>query len=1046
MRGRESALMSRTRKNSTITIAVVGTSIFVLVLAVGTILTGLMAKQDTEKAVEAVSLLYLDELAGRREQVVSTNLSKKIEDMNVAIELMTDDDLSDEEHLQAYQARMKRIYKLEKFAFVDSDGLIYTSLGQQTNISDYNFNYKTLTGPEISILNLKTAEKKVIIAVPVSDMTLEGKELVACFMEIDMNEMLQGVSLSSDESGTTFCNIYTRDGVALTNVYLGGLAVEDNLLEAMQNAEFKAVTYDQFLSDFKNGVRGEVTFTYNGTTETLSYVPVTGTDWMLTYLIKETVIAEQINPVSDSIVIRSLIQSVLAASVLVSMFIFIIYQIRRNARLSIEKETSEAENRVKQEQMEEKLSLQAKLLEEEKRRTVQDNMITAMSSDYRSVYYIDLDSDEGICYRGDSKDNDQTKEGIKFPFHERFVWYAEHSVEESYREGFLKFIDPDNIREGLSNEPILAYRYLAKRDGREYYEMIRVAGVRHVEDRVDNRVHAIGLGLTVIDTEMRESMAQQEALGDALKSAEQANKAKTAFLSNMSHEIRTPMNAIIGLDNIAMNDPETPEKTKEYLAKINTSAEHLLNLINDILDMSRIESGRMILKNEEFSFSKMLESINTMFGGQCLDKKQKYSCNIKGQVDDYYIGDNMKLRQVLINILGNAVKFTPEGGAISLDIQRTAQFDNRSTLQFTITDNGIGMSEEFMPHIFDTFAQEDATSTNKYGSSGLGLAITKNIIEMMNGTIRVESKKGEGTTFIVSVTLNDSRRKDTLEEELHIRPGDMAVLVIDDDPIAGEHAKLVLEQAGIASEIASSGAEGIEMVRLRHVRHEPYNLILVDWQMPEMDGIETTRRIREIVGNESAIVILTAYKWDDILEEAVRAGVDSFIAKPLFAANVLEEFKSASMKKQTKTEDITVDLRGLRVLIAEDVEVNAEILQMILESREVESDVAVNGKAALELYESHPADYYAAILMDVRMPEMDGLEATRRIRALDRKDAAEIPIIALTANAFDEDVQRSLQAGLNAHLTKPVQPEVLFETLESLIRTDKTGTEEGSNI
>ena len=266
MRGRESAFMSRTRKNSTITIAVVGTSIFVLVLAVGTILTGLMAKQDTEKAVEAVSLLYLDELAGRREQVVSTNLSKKIEDMNVAIELMTDDDLSDEEHLQAYQARMKRIYKLEKFAFVDSDGLIYTSLGQQTNISDYNFNYKTLTGPEISILNLKTAEKKVIIAVPVSDMTLECKELVACFMEIDMNEMLQGVSLSSDESGTTFCNIYTRDGVALTNVYLGGLAVEDNLLEAMQNAEFKAVTYDQFLSDFKNGVRGEVTFTYNGTT------------------------------------------------------------------------------------------------------------------------------------------------------------------------------------------------------------------------------------------------------------------------------------------------------------------------------------------------------------------------------------------------------------------------------------------------------------------------------------------------------------------------------------------------------------------------------------------------------------------------------------------------------------------------------------------------------------------------------------------------------------------------------------------------------------
>ena len=545
---------------------------------------------------------------------------------------------------------------------------------------------------------------------------------------------------------------------------------------------------------------------------------------------------------------------------------------------------------------------------------------------------------------------------------------------------------------------------------------------------------------------MRQNMAQQEALGDALKSAEQANKAKTAFLSSMSHEIRTPMNAIIGLDNIAMNDPETPEKTKEYLAKINTSAEHLLNLINDILDMSRIESGRMILKNEEFSFSKMLESINTMFSGQCLGKGQNYSCHIKDQVDDYYIGDNMKLRQILINILGNAVKFTPAGGEISLTIQRTAWFDGKSTIQFKISDNGIGMSEDFLPHIFDTFAQEDATSTNKYGSSGLGLAITKNIIEMMNGTIEVESRKGEGTTFTVSVTLTDSERRDSVEKELKIRPGDMSVLIIDDDKVACEHAKLVLESAGIAAETASGGEEGIEMVKLRHVRHEPYNLILVDWQMPDLDGVETTRRIREIVGTESAIIILTAYKWDDILEEAVAAGVDSFIAKPLFAANVLEEFKTASLKKQSvKEETPAVDLRGLRVLIAEDVEVNAEILQMILESREIGSDVAENGIVAVDLFASHPENYYAAILMDVRMPEMDGLEATRQIRAMERSDSKIIPVIALTANAFDEDVQRSLQAGLNAHLTKPIQPEVLFETLESLVRTAGKDTDGGNS-
>lgn len=1039
--------MKHAKSKGTITIVIIGSLIFILILAVGTVVTGSMATKDTEKAVESVSHLYLDELAGRREQVVSANLSRRIDDLNVAIGLMDEDDLSDMKHLQSYQARMKKLYKLEKFAFVDEDGLIYTSLGTQTNISDYRFDYKNITGSEISILNPKSEDKKVIIAVPISNMSLNGKAFKTCFMEIDMDEMLQGVSMKSESTASTFCNIYTRDGIALSNIVLGGFAVEDNLLEALQHASFISGSYDQFIKDFSSGTKGKVSFTYEGRIETLSYVPVQGTDWMLTYLIAESVIAEKITPVTQGIIVRSIVLSVLASSVLISMFVFMSIQVRRNARLQIEKEAIETANRVNQEEMTEKLALQEKLLEEEKKRSQQDLMITAMSTDYRSVYYIDLDNDEGICYRGDPEDLDQTDEGVRFPYFERFKWYADHFIDENYREGFLSFIDPDHIREGLSNEKILAYRYLARRNGREYYEMIRVAGVRHKEDRDDNKVHAIGLGLTVIDAEMRDSMAQQQALGDALVSSEQANKAKTAFLSNMSHEIRTPMNAIIGLDNIALNDPETPEKTKEYLTKIGTAAEHLLSLINDILDMSRIESGRMILKNEEFSFSRMLESINTMFSGQCLDKDQDYSCNITGQVDDYYIGDSMKLRQVLINILGNAVKFTPEGGAISMQIQRTAKFEDKSTLQFVITDNGIGISEEFLPHLFDTFAQEDATYTNKYGSSGLGLAITKNIVDMMNGTIEVESKKGKGTTFKVSVTLKDSDRISDIEKELNIKPNEISVLIIDDDPVACEHAKLVLEKAGIAAETATSGKDGIEMVNLRHVRHEPYNLILVDWQMPEMDGIETTKKIRDIVGNESAIVILTAYKWDDILEDALKSGVDSFIAKPLFATNVIEEFISASRKKLiAKGLANPVDLTGLRVLVAEDVEVNADILQMILESRRIESDIAENGRVAVDLFESCPENHYAAILMDMRMPEMDGLEATRRIRALKREDAKKIPIIALTANAFDEDVQRSLQAGLNAHLTKPIQQEVLFETLESLVKPAGTEGVEGGNL
>ena len=346
------------------------------------------------------------------------------------------------------------------------------------------------------------------------------------------------------------------------------------------------------------------------------------------------------------------------------------------------------------------------------------------------------------------------------------------------------------------------------------------------------------------------------------------------------------------------------------------------------------------------------------------------------------------------------------------------------------------MSKEFLPRLFDTFAQEDSSTKTKYGSTGLGMAITKSIVELMNGHIDVKSEKGAGTTFIVTVTLTDSTRTD-MQDEDDIHPSEMTVLIVDDDPVACRHAQLVLEKAGIASELASSGRQAIDMVKLRHARMEPYNLILVDWKMPEMDGVETTRQIRAEIGNESAIIILTAYRWDDILEEAVQAGVDSFLPKPLFAAAVMEEFKSALKRKDIlgKKQRAKADLSGRHILLAEDMDVNAEIMVMVLQMREMAADRASNGKQALELFSSHPEGYYDAILMDMRMPEMDGLEATRAIRAMDRSDAKIIPIIALTANAFDEDVQRSMQAGLNAHLSKPVQPDTLFETLESLIRS-----------
>ncbi len=545
------------------------------------------------------------------------------------------------------------------------------------------------------------------------------------------------------------------------------------------------------------------------------------------------------------------------------------------------------------------------------------------------------------------------------------------------------------------------------------------------------------VGVFIDITEQKEMVLklaeQRESLSVALENANQANKAKTAFLSNMSHEIRTPMNAIIGLDSLALRNASLPEETRGYLEKIGESARHLLGLINDILDMSRIESGRLMLRKEEFSFSAMLEQLNTMVMTQCSEKGLHYECNVVGGVSDYYIGDDMKLKQVLINILSNAVKFTDAPGSITLTVERTAVFDEHSSLKFRIKDTGIGMDQAFIPKIFDPFSQENSSRNNKYGSTGLGMAITKNMVELMNGTISVESEKGAGTEVTVVVTLTNSRHQGPAVN--YFDPMDMRVLVVDDEEIAAEHARIVLEEVGIKAETCYDGQTALQMLEVQHAKNDPFSLVLLDWKMPGMDGLELAKEIRKRYDRETTVIILTSFNWDEIMDEALHIGVDSFLSKPLFASNVLGEFERVVRKNglEILKEKKRADLKGRHILMAEDVMINAEIMKELIQMREAEIDHAENGKIALDMFGKSPVGHYDAILMDVRMPEMDGLEAAAAIRSLKRPDAKTIPIIAMTANAFDEDVQRSLQAGMNSHLSKPVDPEHLYRTLEELI-------------
>jgi CheY-like chemotaxis protein len=366
-------------------------------------------------------------------------------------------------------------------------------------------------------------------------------------------------------------------------------------------------------------------------------------------------------------------------------------------------------------------------------------------------------------------------------------------------------------------------------------------------------------------------------------------------------------------------------------------------------------------------------------------------------------------------------------------VERSAVYGDHSTVKFVVKDSGIGMDKAFIPKIFDTFSQEDSSRNNKYGSTGLGMAITKNIVELMNGTISVASEKGVGTEFTVVVTLTNCDHQGPVTT--YVQPKDMRILVVDDEEIAAEHARIVLDEVGIKADTCYSGQDALHLLELQHTKHEPYNLVLLDWKMPQMNGLDVAREIRKRYDRETTVIILTSFNWDEIMDEALHIGVDSFLAKPLFASNVIDEFERIARKNNMSLfkEKKRASLKGRHILMAEDILINAEIMKKIILMREAEIDHAENGRILLEMFQKSPVGYYDAILMDVRMPEMDGLEATAAVRQLDRSDAKNIPIIAMTANAFDEDVQRSLQVGMNAHLSKPVEPERLYQTLEELI-------------
>lgn len=733
--------MKKENKNNIIRIAIIGSVVVAVILTLGTYALGKSAEKDTEEAVRNVSLLYLSELAGRREQVVSATLDDYKKDMDIAIGLIDKDDLADKESLQKYQLRMKQLYDLEKFAFIDTNGLIYTSRGTRNDIDQYQLDYNNLAEPSVFIKHPESKDKKVVIAMPVDNLPFEGQTLVVCFMEISMEHLLEDVSLQSNNN-TTFCNIYTAQGDALTNMVLGGLASEDNLLEAMEYAQYdKGYSLEQLKDDFATGRDGVVSFSYNGIPETLYYVSVRDTDWMLTYLIRESVISEQINSISESIITRGLIQSILTALVLAGMFAIMIIQMRNTAKATIEKEVTEAENRVKQQELEEQIALQLELEE-------------------------------------------------------------------------------------------------------------------------------------------------------ALQGAQEANRAKSDFVSNMSHEIRTPITAILGMNEMIRR--ECDDKTiLSYAENIRNAGVSLLGIISDILDFSKIEAGRMELTTGEYRLSDLVGGLYNLIRFRAEAGGLTLRFAIDPSLPSGLFGDELRVKQIIVNLLTNAVKYTEKGNVI-LEMTCMEKQNDRVRINVSVTDTGIGIKPEDMDKLFSEFDRLDTSRNRGVEGTGLGLSITKQLLSMMHTELKVESRYNEGSKFYFDLWqgISDPEEIGPVDPESLIGTADSSeksgqpfvapgrrILIVDDTPMNLQVVAGLLKRTKMIVETASSGEECIECFG-----KNIYDIVFLDYRMPGMDGIETIKKMASMYPEKFAVtpvICLTASAVTGDREKLIEAGFTDYLSKPV---------------------------------------------------------------------------------------------------------------------------------------------------------------------
>ena len=960
-----------------------------LLLLVGVLLYGLHYVNDVRTELWDSSLSTIIENTDRASDMVAGKINAEKRSLQVQVNALESLDSTDTDTIS--------------FLLNGFDSKEYSTtllLGSATYPAKNSYN-KELPENEDTTINivapfLSDNSGKRVIALT-KTMTFQDGVTGCMIREIPVNDLNDAFTVSFFQDRGHSYMIDGKGDILFRSVTTSGNKTSHNLFVIFENeAENEQSTINEVKKLVEEGRSGWTLLKYNGLDKLYYFSPIESTQWLLVSVVQKDIITEQT-------------QNILGQTFILSGIIFLGFLFLIGMLLIREHQN---QKRIEQENILEK------------------QMIIASNSEVKTVVLgVDLDADS---YKVISQVQHEGYTLAQAPTFSELIDSFAEIIDMEYREEYRACFGVSNLKKLARKEHRYEYREFSIMLNGEKHWIAAEAVMVNDENNQNRLVYSS----RVIDAAKKEEEERRKTLQDALDMAEQATKAKSVFLSNMSHDIRTPMNAIIGFATLASANTSNEDKIKDYLSKILSSSNHLLSLINDILDMSRIENGKINLEETEANLSDILHDIKTIISGQIHAKQLELYMDVMDVTVEDVFCDKTRLNQVLLNLLSNTIKFTPAGGTVSVRVaQLPGAPKGKGLYEIRVKDTGIGMSKEFAQKIFEPFERERTSTVSKIQGTGLGMAISKNIVDMMGGTIEVKTEQGKGTEFVIQLVLKLQSERRNIEKIPEL--DGMKALVVDDDYNTCDSVTKMLSQVGMRSEWTLSGKEAVLRAKNAFERDDAFHAYIIDWRLPDMNGIEVTRQIRRL-GDDTPVIILTAYDVSDIEAEAIEAGVTACCSKPMFMSDLRETLMHALGKKicaENESDSIRkeIDFQNKHLLLVEDNELNREIAEAILEGYGFVVDEAENGAVAVEMVKSAPAETYDCILMDVQMPVMNGYEATKCIRALGNPELKNIPILAMTANAFEEDRRSALECGMNGFVSKPIEIDELSRALENVL-------------